>query len=83
MNNFKRPIVFILLVLFSILLALASVFFSYYTARLIYLNLTMTDAAAHRSGGMFIGAVAFPLAAIIFGLLSWLSGRTARNLNKR
>jgi hypothetical protein len=45
-------------------------FFLYYTARLVYLNLTMEDAAAHRTGGMLIGAIAFPLAAIIFGLIS-------------
>ena len=48
-------------------------FFAWYTVRLIYLNLTMSaeDAAAHRTGGMLIGAIAFPLAAIIFGLISW------------
>lgn len=45
-------------------------FFTYYTVRLVYLNLTMADAAAHRTGGMLIGAVAFPLAAIFFGFLS-------------
>jgi len=52
--------------------ALPSLFFTYYTVRLIYLNFTMADAAAHRTGGMLIGAIAFPLAAIIFGILSWL-----------
>ncbi|MEO6052043.1 MAG: hypothetical protein ABIP78_12040 [Pyrinomonadaceae bacterium] len=35
------------------------------------MNLTMEDAAAHRTGGMLIGAIAFPLAAIIFGGTSW------------
>lgn len=48
-----------------------SLFFAYYTVRLIYLNLTMANAAAHRTGGMVIDAIAFPLAAIIFGLISW------------
>jgi len=32
-------------------------------------NLMLEDAAAHRSAGMLIGAIAFPFAAIIFGLL--------------
>ncbi len=53
--------------------ALPSLFFAWYTVRLIYVNLTMSaaDAAAHRTGGMLIGAAAFPLAAIIFALVSW------------
>lgn len=54
-----------------------SIFFTYYTARLLYLNLTIEDAAAHRTGGMLIGAVAFPLAAIIFGFISWFCFRRA------
>ena len=48
-------------------------FFAWYTVRLIYVNLTMSaeDAAAHRTGGMLIGAIAFPLATIFFGFISW------------
>lgn len=53
-------------------------FFTYYTVRLIYLNLTMEDTAAHRTGGMLIGAITFPLAALIFGLISWFCFRQAR-----
>ncbi len=51
--------------------AVPSVFFAYYTVRLIYINLTLEDAAAHRTGGMLIGVIAFPLASIIFGFISW------------
>ena len=60
--------------------AVPSLFFTYYTLRLIYVNLTATaeDAAAHRTGGMLIGAIAFPLAAIIFGLISWFFINKAR-----
>ncbi|MEO7539998.1 MAG: hypothetical protein ABIV21_08210 [Pyrinomonadaceae bacterium] len=63
----------VLFTLGGIAFGLPSLFFTYYTARLIYVNLTATaeDAAAHRTGGMLVGAVAFPLAAIIFGLISW------------
>ena len=48
------------------------IFFTYYTIRLIYINLAAPDAAQHRSGGMLIGAVAFPLAALICGGISWM-----------
>lgn len=53
-------------------------FFLYYTARLLYLNLTMEDAAAHRTGGMLIGAIAFPLAAAFFGMVSWFFFKKSR-----
>ena len=53
--------------------AVPALFFGYYTVRLIYINLAATaeDAAAHRSMGMLIGAVAFPVATIVLGLISW------------
>ncbi|HQX55751.1 MAG TPA: hypothetical protein PLP07_07475 [Pyrinomonadaceae bacterium] len=54
-------------------------FFTWYTVRLIWLNLTREDAAAYRSFGMLIGAIAFPLAAIIFGFISWYFINKARN----
>ncbi len=72
----------LLLIITGTLSALASVFFFYYTARLVYVNLTAADAAAHRSGGMLIGAVAFPLAAIVFGCVSWFCFRSARRLKQ-
>lgn len=58
---------------FGLLFAAPCLFFAYYTVRLIYINLAMSadEAAAHRTGGMLIGAIAFPLAAIIFGAISW------------
>lgn len=80
MNDFTRQTASVALALLGIVSALASVFFAYYTARLIYINLTMTDIAAHRSGGMYIGATAFPLAAIVFAASSLLCFKTARRL---
>lgn len=62
----------VLFIVCGIAFAAPSIFFTYYTVRLIYLNLTMENAAAYRSGGMLIGAIVFPLAAIIFGFISWL-----------
>jgi hypothetical protein len=50
--------------------AMPALFFTYYTVRLLYINLSLEDASAHRSGGMLIGAVAFPIAAILLGAIS-------------
>lgn len=60
----------VLFVVCGIAFLVPALFFAFYTVRLIYVNLTAEDAAAHRTGGMLIGAIAFPLAAIIFGLIS-------------
>jgi len=67
----------ILFIFCGVAFAVPCLFFTYYTARLLYINLTMEDAAAHRTGGMLIGAIAFPLAAIIFGLISWFCFKRA------
>ena len=68
----------LIFILGAILFAAPSLFFTYYTVRLIYINLTNADVAGHRSGGMLIGAIAFPVAAIVFGLVSWFCFRKAR-----
>ena len=56
------------------------IFFGWYSVRLLYVNLVMTadEAATHRTGGMLIGAIAFPLATILFGAISLLSWRIFR-----
>jgi hypothetical protein len=70
----------ILFSLAGIAFAVPSLFFAFYTVLLIYKNVTASaeDAAAHRTGGMLIGAMAFPLAAIIFGSISWFCINKAR-----
>ena len=60
----------ILFLFCGVAFAAPTLFFAFYTVRLIYVNLTMEDAAAHRTGGMLIGAIAFPLAAITCGLIT-------------
>jgi hypothetical protein len=60
----------ILFLFCGVAFAAPTIFFAYYTARLIYVNLATEDAASHRSIGMLIGAIAFPLAAIICGLIT-------------
>jgi hypothetical protein len=69
----------LILALIGIVLALGSLFFAYYTVRLAYVNFFVEETAAHRSGGMLIGAVIFPLATIVFGIISWLCFKKIRS----
>jgi hypothetical protein len=57
-------------VVFGVLLGLLSVFFLFYTARLFYVTRGLT---AIRTGGhgAYVGAVVFPLLAILFGWSAW------------
>ena len=51
-------------------LALVSVFFIFYTVRLLYVTHGLT--AVRRGGqGAYVGALIFPLLAILFGLGAW------------
>lgn len=59
--------------------AIPSLFFGYYSLRLLYLNLTMTDPMAHWSFGLLIGAIAFPLATLILGLISYWFFKKSRS----
>jgi hypothetical protein len=57
-------------VIFGVVLALLSVFFLFYAARLFYVTRGLT---AIRTGGQgaYVGAVVFPLLAILFGWGAW------------
>jgi hypothetical protein len=57
-------------VVFGVVLALLSVFFLFYTARLFYVTRGLT---AIRTGGQgaYVGAVVFPLLALLFGWSAW------------
>ncbi len=59
------------------LLALLSAFFVFYTARLLYVTSWLS---ATRAGGQgaYLGAITFPLLALLFGLGAWRCGRAAR-----
>ncbi len=63
----RAKITAVLLLCTGTLSACASVFFCYYTLRLAYLGATGSIDAAHRTLGLHIGAVVFPLAAFGFG----------------
>jgi hypothetical protein len=66
--------------LLGFVLAGLCVFFAYYTLRLVYINLTVPGVATHRQAGMYIGFIAFPVAAAVFG---WLSLRCLRAVRRR
>ena len=70
----------ILFIVCGVAFAMPSLFFIFYTVLLIYKNVSATaeEAAAHRTGGMLIGAIAFPLAAIFFGFISLYFFRRVR-----
>ncbi|HEX3557980.1 MAG TPA: hypothetical protein VHU19_02175 [Pyrinomonadaceae bacterium] len=61
----------------GLLLALLCAFFVFYTARLLYVT---RGLSATRAGGQgaYVGAVAFPLLAVIFGWGAWRCMRAAR-----
>lgn len=54
----------------GIALALVSIFFIFYTARLLYVTrgLTAIRAGGH---GAYVGAALFPLLALLFGWAAW------------
>lgn len=68
----------VLFLVCGLMFGVPCLFFAWYTIRLIYINLTLEDAAAHRTGGMLIGAIVFPTATIICGFLSWFFINRAR-----
>ena len=65
----------------AIALGLVSAFFFFYTARL----LVVTGFLQHtRAGGQgaFVGAVAFPVIAIVFGWAAWRAWRRGASTNE-
>lgn len=62
----------------ALILGLLSAFFVFYTARLLYVT---RGLRATRAGGQgaYVGAVAFPLLAILLGWGAW---RCVRNLRR-
>lgn len=81
METSASTITKILFIVCGIAFAFPSLFFIFYTVLLIYKNVSAPaeEAAVHRTGGMLIGAIAFPLAAIFFGFISlYFFRRTGR-----
>ena len=73
-SSLARSVVFGLA---AMLLALASAFFVFYTARLLYVT---HGLRATRAGGQgaYVGAVVFPFLALLFGWGAWRFARAIR-----
>ena len=81
MNSLPQKIRVIVLYLLSIVTGLISLFFVFYTVRLLYV--TRGLSVINSSGqGAFIGAIVFPLLAIGFGFVAWIFIKFARSIRK-
>ena len=56
---------------------LISVFFVFYTIRLLFVTQGLT-VLREGGGGTYIGAAAFPVLAIVFGFAAWRLSKVAR-----
>jgi hypothetical protein len=61
----------------SLIAGLVSAFFVFYTVRLLVVTAFLTRTRAG-GGGAFVGAIVFPLLAIVFGWLAVRASRGAR-----
>jgi hypothetical protein len=61
----------------GVILSFISLFFVFYTARLFYVTHGLTQIRAG-GNGTYIGAVAFPILALLFGYAAWRCAKTAR-----
>ena len=61
----------------AFLLALPSAFFFFYTGRLLYVTHGLTAIRAGGKGA-YVGALVFPLLALLLGWCAWLCIRAAR-----
>ena len=62
----------------GIVLALFSVFFVFYFARLLYVTRGLTTIRVGGQGA-YIGAILFPILALLFGWSAWRCLRSARH----
>jgi hypothetical protein len=82
MNSLSQKIRLIVLYLFGTVTGLISLFFIFYTVRLLYIT---RGLSAIKTGGQgaLIGAIAFPLLAIGFGFIAWISIKSAAKRPKK
>jgi len=67
--------------LLGIISGAASLFFFFYTIRLFFVTRGLT--VIHTDGqGAYIGAIAFPILAVAFGIAAWFSLKSARSNSK-
>jgi hypothetical protein len=62
----------------AIFFALLSAFFMFYTVRLLYVT-NLLRATRAGGQGAYVGAIVFPLLALLFGWIAWRCARSARH----
>ena len=74
----SAPVIRVICYLVSVLMALLSAFFVFYTARLLYVTHWLS---AIRAGGQgaYVGAVVFPALALLTGFVGWRCVKAARS----
>ncbi len=75
----KNPALVIIFFVIAAVLALLCAFFVFYTARLLYVTQWLTGVRAGGRGA-YLGAIAFPILALLFGLGAWRCARAARRV---
>jgi len=73
-----RKMAAVLAAVAGLISAAGTVFFCFYTLRLTYITAIGAVDSTHRTYGYFIGLVAFPVATIVFGWISWRCFRLAK-----
>jgi hypothetical protein len=71
----------IILYLLGIISGAVSLFFFFYTIRLFLVTRGLTLISTGGQGA-YIGAIAFPILAIGFGFIAWISIKSARSTKK-
>lgn len=71
----------IILYLLGIISGAVSLFFFFYTIRLFLVTRGLTVISTGEQGA-YIGAIAFPILAIGFGFIAWISIKSARSTKK-
>lgn len=81
MISLPKKIRLIILYLLSAVTGLISLFFVFYTVRLLYVThgLSVINTGGQ---GAFIGAIVFPLLAIGLGYIAWMSIKSAWSIRK-
>jgi hypothetical protein len=78
-STFMTKLRSVFLRILAIVLGLISLFFIFYTARLLYVTHGLTQIRGG-GNGTYIGAVAFPLLAPLFGLGAWRCVKSSRRV---
>jgi membrane protein implicated in regulation of membrane protease activity len=78
MNKRSTKLRSVILRIAAVMLGLVSAFFVFYTIRLLFVTKGLS-AIRSGGGGTYIGAIVFPILALLFAFSSWRCIKTARS----